>query len=135
MIVMAGSVLCMHFGWNDGIDIIFFTAVVFAFALNNGKLHEFCNLQIPQYLGKISYSIYLMQLFPLVPLWIGLKLPGLIYDKNNQATTGFLYGVGYCFIYLLLVIGLASLTYYTIEKPARKWINAKWGKETLPVYA
>jgi peptidoglycan/LPS O-acetylase OafA/YrhL len=134
IIVMFGSILCMHFGWNDGFDIIFFAALVFAFALNNGRLHNMCNSRIAQYLGKISYSIYLMQLFPLIPLWSGIRLPGLVYAKNS-ATTSFWTGVGYCLIYIILVIGVASLTYFTIEKPCRKYINAKWGKEKMPVYA
>jgi peptidoglycan/LPS O-acetylase OafA/YrhL len=69
IIVILGSVLWMHFGWNDGIDIILFIGVVYAFALNSGRLHVICNNRIAQYLGKISYSIYLMQLFPLIPLW------------------------------------------------------------------
>jgi peptidoglycan/LPS O-acetylase OafA/YrhL len=134
VIVIAGCILCMHFGWNDGFDIIFFFLLVYAFTINNGVLHTLCNSRIAQYLGKISYSIYLMQLFPLIPLWSGLKLPGLVYAEHS-ATTSFWTGVGYCLIYMSLVIGLASLTYFTIEKPCRKFINAKWGKEKMPVYA
>lgn len=134
VVVMAVCILSMHFGWNDGFDIILFIPLVFVFAINNGRLHKLCNSWIAQYLGKISYSIYLMQLFPLIPLWAGIKLPGLIYAEHS-ASTSFWTGVGYCLIYLILVIGLSSLTYYTIEKPARKYINAKWGKEKMPVYA
>jgi peptidoglycan/LPS O-acetylase OafA/YrhL len=133
-IIITASILCMHFGWNDGFDIILFIAIVFAFALNNGRLHSMCNSRIAQYLGKISYSIYLMQMFPLIPLWTGIKLPGLVYGKNS-ATTSFWIGTGYCLIYIVLVIAVASLTYFTIEKPCRKYINAKWGRETMPVYA
>ena len=128
------AVLSMHFGWNDGFTIIFFTAIVFSFALNNGKLYSLCNMWLPQYLGKISYSIYLMQIFPMIPIFAGLKLPGLVYT-GQSATTGFWRGTGYCLIYMVIVIGLASLTYYTIEKPCRKFINRKWGSETMPVYA
>jgi|SRR5579863_991076 len=128
------AILSMHFGWNDGFTIIFFAAIVFSFALNNGKMHTLCNLRLPQYLGKISYSIYLIQIFPLIPIFAGLKLPGLVYE-GQSATTGFWTGVGYCLIYMIIVTGLASLTYYTIEKPCRKFINRKWGRETMPVYA
>jgi peptidoglycan/LPS O-acetylase OafA/YrhL len=134
VMVMIACVLCMHFGWNDGLDIILFILLVFVFTVNNGRLHVLCNSGIAQYLGKISYSIYLMQFFPLIPLWAGIKLPGLIYDANS-ASTSFWIGVGYCLIYILLVIGVASLSYFTIEKPCRKYINARWGKEKMPVYA
>jgi glycine/D-amino acid oxidase-like deaminating enzyme len=44
-------------------------------------------------------------------------------------------GLGYCLAFLIIHIGISSLTYYTIEKPCRKYINARWGKETMPVYA
>jgi peptidoglycan/LPS O-acetylase OafA/YrhL len=134
VMVMIACVLCMHFGWNDGLDIILFILLVFVFTVNNGRLHVLCNSGIAQYLGKISYSIYLMQFFPLIPLWAGIKLPGLIYGANS-ASTSFWIGVGYCLIYILLVIGVASLSYFTIEKPCRKYINARWGKEKMPVYA
>jgi peptidoglycan/LPS O-acetylase OafA/YrhL len=134
VIVMLLSILTMHFGWNDGFNIILFAAIVYVFAFNNGKLHAVCNYRLPQYLGKISYSIYLMQLFPLLAIFMGLKLPGLVYNKFS-ATTTFWTGAGYCIVYMMLVIGLASLTYYTIEKPCRKYINAKWGLEKMPVYA
>ncbi|HLA59308.1 MAG TPA: acyltransferase, partial [Puia sp.] len=128
------AILSMHFGWNDGFTIIFFAAIVFSFALNNGKLHSLCNMRLPQYLGKISYSIYLIQFVPIIPIFAGLKLPGLVYN-DQFATTGFWTGTGYCLIYIVIVTGLASLTYYTIEKPCRKLINRKWGRETMPVYA
>jgi len=44
-------------------------------------------------------------------------------------------GSVYCLIYLILLVGVSSLTYYGVEKPCRKYINQKWGKETMPVYA
>ncbi len=134
VIVILATVLCLHIGLNDGIYIILFAVIVFAFALNNGKLNIICNNRFAQYIGKISYSIYLVQLFPAMPFMMGLKLPGVKYS-NYFASAGFWMGLGYCLIYIILVIGLSSLTYYTIEKPCRKYINAKWGKEQMPVYA
>ena len=134
LIITTACILCMHFGWNDGFDIILFVLLVLAFSLNNERLHLLCNIRIAQYLGKISYSIYLMQLFPLIPLWSGIKLPGLIYAEHS-ASASFWTGAGYCLIYVILVVSVASLTYFTIEKPSRKYINERWGKERMPVYA
>jgi peptidoglycan/LPS O-acetylase OafA/YrhL len=134
VLVILISIVCLHFGVNDGFDIIMFAALVFAFAQNNGKLHALCNIPVAQFLGKISYSIYLIQIFPLIPVFAGVKLPGLVY-ANYSATTSFLTGAGYCLIYICLVVGLSCLSYYGIEKPCRKWINEKWGKEKMPVYA
>jgi len=137
VLLSAASLYCLHKGLNDGITIVLFTMLVYNFALNKDRLHRVCNNGILQYIGKISYSIYLMQFFPVIPLFITqAKLPGLVYSNPQEtATTSFWIGAGYCSVYVLLVIGIASLTYYTVEKPCRKLINRKWGKEAMPVYA
>ena len=134
VLVILLCILCLHFSVNDGFDIIMFSALVFSFSLNKGRVHAICNNRLAQFLGKISYSIYLMQTFPLIPIFAGVKLPGLVYEKYT-ASTSFFIGTGYCFIYICLVIGVSCLSYYGIEKPCRKWINEKWGKEKMPVYA
>jgi peptidoglycan/LPS O-acetylase OafA/YrhL len=131
-IVILGTVFCLHLGLNDGFYIILFMLVVFVFAVNEGKLHAACNNRVAQYLGKVSYSIYLIQLFP--SFFIRFKLPGVEYS-GYSASAGFWTGLGYCISYVFIVVGFASLTYFGIEKPCRKFINRKWGKETMPVYA
>jgi peptidoglycan/LPS O-acetylase OafA/YrhL len=135
-LIMA-TLICLHFGVNDGFYILLFIPLVLAFALNNGKLHSFCNIRILQYLGKISYSIYLSSLFADLSyyhLTKGKKLPGIIY-QDRLIARNFLVWLGYYLVSLILIIGFASLTYYTVEKPCRKYINAKWGREKMPVYA
>jgi len=131
-IVILLTIFCLHMGLNDGTYIILFMLVVFVFALNEGKLHAACNNRVAQYLGKVSYSIYLIQLFP--SFFIRFKLPGVEYGAYS-ASAGFWTGLGYCIGYVIIVAGFASLTYFGIEKPCRKLINRKWGKETMPVYA
>jgi len=127
--------LCFHFGVNDGFCIILFIAIVYSFTLNKGRLHILCNNKILQYLGNISYSIYLSSVFLFIWFFFGvIKLPGVKYLQHS-ATTNFWTGLGYCLVFLILHIGVSSVTYYKIEKPCRKYINAKWGKETMPVYA
>jgi peptidoglycan/LPS O-acetylase OafA/YrhL len=129
------TIVCLHYGINDGFYIILFIALVYAFAVNNGKLHLLCNYRFTQYLGKISYSIYLSSMFLFQWFLFGvIKLPGVKY-KEHSSSAGFWTGLGYCLAFLIIHIGISSITYYTIEKPCRKYINAKWGKETMPVYA
>ncbi len=129
------NIICLHFGINDIFYIFLFAALVYVFALNGGKLHRLCNNRFLQYLGKISYSIYLSSAFLFVWFLFGIvKLPGVKYVGQSPYTP-FWIGLGYCLAFLIIHIGISSLTYYTIEKPCRKYINAKWGKETMPVYA
>ena len=135
LLLIITTIVCLHFGINDGFYIILFIALVFAFALNSGKLHIMCNNQFAQYLGKISYSIYLSSMLLFQWFLFGLiKLPGVKYLEHTSSAN-FWVGLGYCLAFLIIHIGISSITYYTIEKPCRKYINARWGKETMPVYA
>jgi peptidoglycan/LPS O-acetylase OafA/YrhL len=135
LFIMLITVICLHYDINDGFYIILFILLVYAFCLNDGKLHVLCNFRFAQYLGKISYSIYLSSMFIFIWFLFGLiKLPG-IKDAGNSAKTDFWTGLGYCLLILFIHIGISSITYYAIEKPCRKYINAKWGKESMPVYA
>ena len=116
-------VLALHFAVNDAYCIILFAALVFSFALNNGYLHASCNNRLAQYIGKISYSIYLMQIFLQEPFSKGLRLPGVVGFGRGKQNIDFASGLGYCFIYLILLLAISSITYYTVEQPCRKWIN------------
>jgi peptidoglycan/LPS O-acetylase OafA/YrhL len=116
-------VLALHFAINDVMCVVLFAAVVLSFALNNGSLHTFCNNRFAQYVGKISYSIYLMQIFLQEPFSKGLRLPGVVGFGRGKQNINFSSGLGYVLIYLVLLIVISSITYYAIEQPCRKWIN------------
>ena len=125
----------MHLGINDACHIPLFSLLILAFACNNGYITKICNSRVPQFLGDISYSIYMTQLVILffVPAIIaasGITIP-TIADKTFAFSTGILY----CFIILGLCIAFSSLTYYKLEMPLRKWINKKWSQpKYIPVY-
>jgi peptidoglycan/LPS O-acetylase OafA/YrhL len=128
------TILCLHFGVNDFLYIILFIVLVYIFALNKGKLNAICNNKLLQYLGKISYSIYLSSVFLFLIIALDVKtLPGVKYTEHTHIAYFWL-GFAYCIAFLIIHIGISSLTYYKIEKPCRKYINAKWGRETMPVY-
>jgi peptidoglycan/LPS O-acetylase OafA/YrhL len=116
-------VLALHFAVNDAYCILLFAAIVFAFALNNSGLHTVCNNRVLQYIGNISYSIYLMQIFLQEPFSKGLRLPGVTGFGRGKQNIDFASGLGFCIIYLILLIAISSLSYYTIELPCRRWIN------------
>ena len=116
-------VLALHFAVSDAFCVILFATLVLSFALNNGYLHTYCNNRFAQYIGKISYSIYLMQIFLQEPFSKGLRLHGVVGFGRGKQNIDFSSGLGYCFIYLVLLIGISSITYYAVEQPCRKWIN------------
>ncbi len=120
-------VLALHFAVSDAYCVILFAALVLGFALNEGYLHAFCNNRFAQYVGKISYSIYMMQIFLQEPFSKGLRLPGVVGFGRGKMNIALVSGLGYFFIYLLLLLAISSITYYTIEQPCRKWINRLGG--------
>jgi peptidoglycan/LPS O-acetylase OafA/YrhL len=123
LLVIAG----LHFAINDALVVLLFAALVYNFAVNNGALHRVCNNRVLQYLGDISYSIYLMQIFPQEPFSHGWRLPGVTGTARGKFNIDFGPGLFYCVIYLVLLVALASITYYVIERPCRKFINQYWG--------
>ncbi len=122
-------ILAMHFAVNDGFCVILFAAIVLCFGCNGGYLHKVCNNRVAQFLGLISYSIYLMQIFLQDPFSKGLRLPGVTGFGRGKQNIAFGSGLIYCIIYLLLLIAISSVTYYVIENPCRKFINRKWGNK------
>jgi peptidoglycan/LPS O-acetylase OafA/YrhL len=124
LLVAAG----LHFAINDALIVVLFAALVLNFSLNNGALHRVCNNRVLQYLGDISYSIYLMQIFLQEPFSHGIRLPGVTGDARGKFNIDFWPGLGFCLVYLVLLVGIASVTYYVVERPSRKWINERWGR-------
>jgi peptidoglycan/LPS O-acetylase OafA/YrhL len=120
-------VLALHFAVSDAYCIILFAALVLGFALNDSYLHACCNNRFAQYVGKISYSIYMMQIFLQEPFSKGLRLPGVVGFGRGKMNIEFVSGLGYFLIYLVLLLAISSITYYTIEQPCRKWINRVGG--------
>jgi peptidoglycan/LPS O-acetylase OafA/YrhL len=126
VVIMLLVIAALHFAINDALVVFLFAALVLNFAINNGVLHRLCNHRIPQYLGDISYSIYLMQIFPQEPFSHGWRLPGVTGAVRGKFNIDFGPGLLYCVIYLLLLVAIASITYYMVERPCRIFINRHW---------
>jgi peptidoglycan/LPS O-acetylase OafA/YrhL len=110
--------------WDFGVDGQFFSFVVFlhmnflmapgccvlilALALGGSSVARVLGHRMPTYLGEVSYSIYLGHPF----VFTFMVLVGL--DAPAYAMT---FG-------LVLVVVLASLLYFAIERPGKAWLRA-----------
>lgn len=126
ILILLLMIAALHFAVNDVVTVILFALLVLCFASNNELIHKACNNRVMQFLGDISFSIYMMQIFFQVPFAHGFRLPGVIGTGRGKLNIDFSSGLMYCSIYILLLIGVSALTFYTIEKPCRKYINQKW---------
>lgn len=120
------TLIALHFGVNDIIYIPLFMLLVLGIAANSGIIHKIFLIRPLQYVGDISYSIYLMHgllIFIIAaPL---LQNMGYVYKGPGSLSLPFWTGLGICSLFLLVVIGVSSITYFLIEKPCRSWINGK----------
>lgn len=117
----------MHFGFNDLVYIPLFMIVVLCFSTNEGAIAKICSLKPLQYLGDISYSIYMVH--ALIIFYAGdylLESLGITFKDNEAHQVSFVSGLLACTLFAMIVIFVSSITYYLIEKPCRKWINKKF---------
>lgn len=127
MIIILLTVVFFHWGVNDLWIVLCFVLLVLAIAANQKGLYKLFQFKPLQYLGDISYSIYLthgLTMFTIaVPL---LTKMGYVYKGPGSLKIPFMEGLWICSVYLLVIVIISSMTYYGIEKPCRRWINAKF---------
>jgi peptidoglycan/LPS O-acetylase OafA/YrhL len=118
------TILLFHFGVNDLFIILCFILLILTIASNKKRIYKLFQFKPLQYLGDISYSIYLthgLAMFLIaVPL---LSRLGYIYKGPGSLQIPFLTGLWTCAVFLIGVILLSTITYYLIENPCRKWLN------------
>jgi peptidoglycan/LPS O-acetylase OafA/YrhL len=120
------TILLFHFGANDLIIVVSFILLVLAIAANQKGIHKLFQSRPLQYLGDISYSIYLIHsiamFFLAVPILTKL---GYIFKGPGSLQIPFFTGTWVCIVYLLSIIFISSVSYHLIERPCRNWINRK----------
>lgn len=121
--------IAYHFQVSDLITVWAFPIIILIACYNQGKLSGILQTSVFQRLGYWSYSIYLVHI-PIIFTFLAIQLlqnPPV----PNKPSPPLTYVGGWgpwimCFIFVLLVIGVAALTYRFVELPARKWLNAKF---------
>lgn len=118
-----------HFQVADLITIWAFPAIILITCYNQGKLSGVLRSKVFQKLGDWSYSIYLVHI-PIIFTFLAIQLlqnPPV----PNKPSPPITYVGGWgpwimCLVFVLLVIGVAALTYRFVEVPSRKWLNRKF---------
>ncbi len=98
--------------------------LVITLAIFSGPFKKLLNCRAIRYLGRISYSVYLVH---------ATLLFALIYSSRGHLT------FSYFPIYLIGVLVLASVFHYVIEKPAmilgQKLVKISWGSKHFPKWS
>jgi len=117
--------VCLHFGVTDLIFIPVFLLLVLSAAYNTDKVKRLFSNRFLQWLGDISYSVYLVQ-FPLTILIIAI-LPhlGVTWQGPYSLHLPYWQAAICCILFLAVLTGISALTYKYIEQPFRKLINSR----------
>ena len=128
ILLMLGIGVSLHYALNDGLAVSLFALLVLSVAANTGKVADFFNTRVMQFLGDISYSIYLMQIFLQEPFSHGYQLPGTVGVGRGKQNIELFSGLFYCMIYVVLLVLISYITYRWLERPCRRFINRAWGR-------
>jgi peptidoglycan/LPS O-acetylase OafA/YrhL len=115
-----------------------FAAAVFVFAFEAGPVSRLMSNKVNDWLGKISYSIYMWQAFIIFnfvdrPVSIVEKITGKVLTTTEGVSSalggeagklivlgGHVLPILVTLLFLVLLVAVASVSYYLIERPGQK---------------
>lgn len=119
--LLLSIIVIFHFRCNDLFIIPCFSLLILALAYNNTKVSVLFNMPVFQYLGKISYSIYMVHSLWFMVFWF--SLPQLKAHWGISSFTSFEKLVYTC-LFVALTIITSHFTHYYIELKAQRKLLA-----------
>jgi len=130
-----------------------FAAVVFVFAFEAGPVSRLMSNKVNDWLGKVSYSIYMWQAFIIFnfvdrPVSIVEKMTGRMLTTTEGVSSGGEAGklivlgghvlpILVTLLFVVLLVAVASVSYYLIEQPGQKLFarlaRSRWRNAPSPV--
>lgn len=121
----------LHANWVDLILIPLFAFLILSLAYNSGKIKNQFNKKWMQWLGDVSFSVYMIHV-PLMFLmtdmlpYVGITYTGLGSVHLPRWEAGL-----WCASFLGVTLFISGYSYKFIEKPMRKLINEKMNPVSL----
>jgi len=113
-LVSLAIVSVLHFEWNDLLIIPLFSTLVLSASYNNAKARKILSAPILQYLGRISYSVYLMHGIWFLVFWY---LFPQVSPDNMPLTT--LEKIVFVLTFLSLTLASSHWSHHHIEVKGR----------------
>ncbi len=97
--------------YHNGFLALLFGGIILVIGLNNGMITSICNHKVFVFLGEVSFGIYILQI-PIHEALYKITKPFYYTQPNN-----------FFYLYLVVLILFASLSFQFIETPLRKFIR------------
>lgn len=114
---------CLSEGKTTFLAALFMIPLILTFANDRGLVSSIMNLPIFQYLGRISYSVYLNH--ALIAVVLDVVVAKVL---GGRETLSPLVGDMMSLLYLAIVLVCSHITYNLIEKPCGRFLRAHWIK-------
>jgi peptidoglycan/LPS O-acetylase OafA/YrhL len=114
----------LHAGLPDIVFVPGFCILILLLTCNTGKITGVFNNKALNFLGDISYSVYLLHFLLIIFVVKAAYKLGFRFDF--QTGLPFFKGAMLCIGYVVVLLILSTISYRFLEKPCRKYINAKW---------
>jgi peptidoglycan/LPS O-acetylase OafA/YrhL len=97
-----------------------YSALILALAFQRGPIDRALSTSVAQFLGRISFPLYLLHGMPL--LWLGYRL------KSAHAPPAL--SIAVLLLFLALIIALATLLHTAVERPSHRW-GRRWAARPI----
>lgn len=132
LVLCAAAILvCAHFGLPDPLAVLLLVGIIGLTSLEAGAIGRFLKNRVLVYLGRISYSIYMVH-YPLRTLYVEVAKPIVGKTLSQSYALSLLATV----FMIALTIALAALTYRYIETPGRRYLRRySWRRRSVAGHA
>jgi peptidoglycan/LPS O-acetylase OafA/YrhL len=97
-----------------------YATLILALAFRRGPIDRALSAPFVQFLGRISFPLYLLHVMPL--LWLDYRL------QSGHATAAV--SIAAMLLYVALTVGLAALLHVAVERPSHRW-GRRWARPGL----
>lgn len=132
IVLLSLIALVFHSGWQDLLVIPVFSCLILALAYNRGRVETILNKPALQYLGDISYAIYMVHCLWFMVFWFAFPL------LKNQWGVASISPVGKI-IYVMVFAGLTLMSSHFVhryvERPAQRKLLSLFKRESTKAMA
>lgn len=106
------SLIFIPLNFHNGLMAVLFVPLIYLISCNNGLLTKMFSLKPFEFLGEISYAVYIVHILVLYVLRSVLWDYFQVYESNTVF-----------WIYMVILIFTSAIFYRFIEKPARDYLK------------